>query len=75
MPRVEDFPGQAGDDFDRISAADADGAGAEPAGIWRVRVGADNQLAGKGVILQHDLMDDAGARAPETEAEFGRRRA
>ena len=72
---IEHLPRQAGDDLDRIGAADADGAGAEPAGVGRVRVGADDQLAGKGVILQHHLVDDAGARPPEAGAVLRRRRA
>ena len=63
--RVEHLPGQPGDDLDRVGAADADGAGAEAAGVRRVRVGADDQLAGEGVLLQHHLVDDAGARPPE----------
>ena len=68
VPRIEHLPRQPGDDLDRVGAADADRAGAEPAGIGRVRVGADDQLARKGVILQHHLMDDAGAGPPEAAA-------
>ena len=64
--------GQAGHHLDRVGAADADGAGAEPAGVGRVRVGADDQPAGERVVLEHDLVDDAGARPPEADAVLGR---
>ena len=31
-----------------------------------MRVGSDNQAAGKCVIFQHDLMNDPGTRLPES---------
>ena len=71
--RVEHLPGQSGDDLDGIGAAHSDGAGAETAGVRRVRVGADDQLAGEGVLFQHHLVDDAGAGPPEAQTVFGRR--
>ena len=75
VPRVEHLPRQAGDHLDRVRAADADRAGAETAGVRRVRVGADDQRAGEGIVLQHHLVDDAGARSPEAAAILRRRRA
>ncbi len=70
---IEHFPRQSGDHLDRVRAADADGTGAETAGVRRVRVGADDQLAGEGVVFQHHLVNDAGAGPPEAQAVFGRR--
>ncbi|CAB4568865.1 unannotated protein [freshwater metagenome] len=35
-------------------------------------VGADHHSAREGVLLKHDLMDDAGSRLPETDAVLGR---
>ncbi len=75
VPRIEHLPWQPGDDLDRVRAAHADRASTETTGIRRVRVGADDQFAGEGVIFQHHLMDDAGARPPEPQAVFGRGRA
>lgn len=49
------LPGQAGHDVHRISAAHADGAHAQSAGVHRVRVCADHHAAREGVVLQHDL--------------------
>ena len=67
---VQELPGQAGHDLDGICAADADGAGAEAAGVGCVGVGADDHRAGEGVVLEDDLVDYAGARAPESRAEL-----
>ena len=49
-------------------AADADRDHAEPAGVRRVRVGADHHPAGERVVLEHDLVDDPAARLPEADA-------
>jgi hypothetical protein len=38
------------------------------AGVHRVAVGADHHAAGKGVLLQHHLVDDACTRLPEADA-------
>ena len=75
VPRVEHLPGQPGHDLDRVRPADADRAGAQAAGVGRVRVGADDQLAREGVVLQHHLVDDAGPRPPEADAVLGGGRA
>jgi hypothetical protein len=71
--RVEYLPRQSGDDLDGVGAAHSDGTGAETAGVRRVRVGADDQLAGEGVLLQHHLVDDAGAGSPKAQTVFRRR--
>ena len=62
----------AGHDVDGVGAADADGDHAEAAGVGRVAVGADHHPAGEGVLLEHDLVDDARAGLPEADAVLGR---
>ena len=66
--RVLHLPRQPGHDVDRVRAAHAGGEHAQPAGVGRVRVGADHHPAGEGVVLEHDLVDDPGARLPEADA-------
>src|SRR5262249_3091337 len=75
MARIEHLPRQPGDCLDGVGAADSDCARAESPGIGSVRVGADDQFSRKGVLLEHNLVNYAGARAPEAGAVFGRRRA
>ena len=70
VARVQQLPGQASHDLDGIRAADADGAGAEAAGVGCVGVGADDHRAGEGVVFEDDLVDYASARAPEPCAEL-----
>ena len=65
--RVEHLPREARHHVDRVGAADAGGERAEPARVGRVGVGADDHEAGEGVVLQDDLVDDAGAGPPEAE--------
>ena len=36
-------------------------------------IGADHELAGKGIILQRDLVDDSGPWPPEAHTVLGRR--
>jgi hypothetical protein len=66
--RVEQLEREPGHRLDRVGAADADRAGAEPARVGRVRVGAQDQRARQRVVLEHHLVDDAGARLPEAGA-------
>lgn len=47
---------------------------AQAASVGRVRVSSDHEQAGEGVVLQDDLMNDAGARLPESNAVFSARR-
>ena len=61
--RLQHLPGEAGHHVHRVGAADAGGEHAEAAGVRRVGVGADHHAAGEGVVLQHDLVDDARSRA------------
>ena len=68
------FPGHAHHDVHRVGPAHADGDHAQAAGVGGVAVGADHHTAGKGVVLQHHLVDDARARLPEAHAvAFARR--
>jgi hypothetical protein len=64
--------GKPGHHVDRVGAADADGDHAQAAGVGGVAVGADHHAAGEGVVLEHHLVDDAGARLPEADAVLGR---
>src|SRR6266540_6899373 len=73
--RVEHLPGQARHHLDGVSAAHADGARPQASGVRGVRVGADDELAGEGVLLQGDLVDDAGPRSPEADPVLGSGRA
>src|SRR5262249_59139178 len=72
---IETPPGRPAHPLAGAGPADADRAGAEPAGVRSMGVGPDDQGAREGVLLQHDLMNDAGARAPEARAVFGGGRA
>ena len=69
--RVEHLPGKPGHHVDRIRPAHADRRHRESPRVRSVRVGADHQPAREGVVLQHDLVDDAGPRLPEADAELG----
>ena len=64
---LENLPVETGHDVHRIGAADAARDHPETAGVGGVRIGAEHHPAGEGVILEHDLVDDAGARLPEAE--------
>jgi hypothetical protein len=74
-PRIARLPRQPRDRLHCIRAADADRARAEAARVGSVRVGAEDQRAREGVVLEHDLVDDPGARLPEADAESRRGRA
>ena len=67
---VSYLPGQAGHHVGSVGPADADGEHSQSAGVGSVGVGADNQPAGKGVVLQNDLVDNARPRLPEAHAEL-----
>ena len=69
-----DVEREAGHHVDGVGAADPDGHHAEAAGVGGVAVGADHHPAGEGVVLEHDLVDDARARLPEADAVAGRHR-
>ena len=62
---------EAGHDVDGVGATHADGDHAETAGIRGVAVGADHHAARERVLLEHDLVDDARAGAPEADAVLG----
>lgn len=66
LGRLE-LPWEVRHDVNSISTADTDGAHAKTTRIWRVGVGADEQATGESIVLEKDLVDDAGARLPETD--------
>ena len=70
--REPHIPGKPGHDVDGIGTANPNGYHAQAAGIRGVGICTDHHPAGKGVILQHDLMDDATTRLPETGSVLGR---
>ena len=72
MARVENFPRETCHHFNRIRAANADGARPKTATVRRVRVSANHQRAGEGVVFERDLVDDAATGAPESRAELCR---
>jgi hypothetical protein len=67
-PGHAQVPGHADHHVHGVRAADADGDHAETAGVGGVGVGPDHHPAGEGVVLEHDLVDDAAARLPEAHA-------
>ena len=71
---VQHFPGQPCHHLAGVRASHADRQHPQPAAVRRMRVGADDQRARERVIFQHDLMDDAGPRLPESDPVFLRRR-
>src|SRR4029077_7983897 len=66
MPGVEHLPGEPGHDVYSVSPADADSARPKAAGVWRVRIRANDQFAREGIMLQHHLVNDPGARPPKS---------
>ena len=66
-----DVPGEAGHDVDGVGTANADRDHAEPAGVRGVAVGAEHHAAREGVVLEHDLVDDARPGCPEAAAVLG----
>ncbi|MNX92167.1 hypothetical protein D3C86_1242960 [compost metagenome] len=68
---LQDLPGEARHDVDRVRPADPDGHHREPPHVGGVGVGPDDEAAREGVVLEHHLVDDARARSPEADAELG----
>ena len=62
------FPRHAGHHVHGVGSADADRDHAQSSGIRRVRIGPDHHAARESVIFEHDLVDDARSRAPESES-------
>ena len=72
--RHPELPGHPRHHIHRIGAAHADGQHTHTAGIGRMGVRPDHHAARERVVLQDDLMDDAGTRLPEPDAVAGCRR-
>ncbi len=69
--RHPELPGHARHHIHRIGAAHADRQHAHAARIGCMGVRPDHHAAREGIVLQDDLMDDAGTRLPETDAVAG----
>src|SRR5215831_4971722 len=72
---IEELPGQGGEHFHGLSSAHADGARTQPTRVGCVRIRANEQGARDGVLLEHNLVDDARPRGPEAQAVTSRGRA
>ena len=60
-----ELPVHSGHNVYGIGTANADGNHSQTARIGGMRVGSHHHSPGEGIVLQDDLMDDAGARLPE----------
>eukprot|EP00955_Chlamydomonas_euryale_P072936 361570-Chlamydomonas_euryale.AAC.6 len=70
LGRLE-LPRQAGHHVNSIRTTHTHGAHAQAACIGRVAISANHHEAWCGIVLQHDLVDDARARLPEAHAILG----
>ncbi len=68
---LENLPVETGHDIYRIGAADPARHHPETAGVGGVGVGAEHHPAGEGVVLEHDLVDDARSRASRSRGRNG----
>ena len=69
-----ELPFHPGHHVYRIGAADSYSEHSQAARIGSVRVGSYHHSSGECVILKYYLVDDSGARLPETYAVAGGRR-
>ncbi len=65
---IQHLPRQPGHDLHRVGAAHADGACPRPPALGVCESVPMISSPGEGVVLQHHLVDDARARAPEADA-------
>ena len=72
--RALELPRDVGHHVDGIGTAHTDAQATETAAVRRVRVGTDHQQTRERVVLQNNLMDDAGAGLPEADAVLRTRR-
>ena len=63
-----ELPGQPAHHVAGVGATHPDGHHTQASGVHGVAVGTDHHGAGEGVLLQHHLVDDAGAGLPEADA-------
>jgi hypothetical protein len=66
--RIQHLPGKTGHHIHGVGSPDTACEHAEAPGIRRVGVGAEHHAAGKRVLLEHHLVDDARAGSPESDA-------
>ena len=65
---IAHFPRQAGHDVGGVGPSNAYGQHSKAAGVGGMGVGAEDEAAGKCVVLQHHLVDDAATGLPEAHA-------
>lgn len=65
------LPRKTSHDIDSISTTDTNGSHTETTSVGGVRVGTDHQTTGEGVVLKENLVNDTGARLPETNVVLG----
>ena len=65
-----ELPFHPGHHIHRIGTAYTDGYHAQSSGIGRMRIRPHHHSARESIILEYDLVDDAGSRFPETDAVF-----
>jgi len=65
------LPRKVGHDIDSVGTTNTDGAHAETTSVGSVRISADQKTTREGVVLENDLVNNARARAPETDVVLG----
>lgn len=66
-----ELPGQVGHNIDGVGTTNANSAHAETTSVGGVRISADEETTGEGVVLEQDLVDDTRAGLPETDVVLG----
>ena len=66
-----ELPGETSHHIDGISTSNTNAEASETATVGRVRVGSNGEETGVRIVLEDDLVDDAAAWLPETNAELG----
>lgn len=62
-----ELPGGVGESVNGVGTTDTNGQHAETASVGSVRVGAEHEETGSGVVLENDLVDDTRSRGPELD--------
>lgn len=65
------LPGKVGHDIDSISTTDTDTSHTKTTTVGSVGVSSDEETTGESVVLKNNLVNDTGARAPETNVVLG----
>jgi hypothetical protein len=67
------LPGETSHDIDSISSTNTNGGHTKTTSVGSVRVGTDHKTTGESVVLEDDLVNNTGARLPETDVVLGTR--